>query len=92
MVYARGVPYLRDLNLELEPVLDEGYPMNEDELNKDLEQFTNTNFFDHDAGQTTDYQPPPVKPDTAFEPASASEAVSPILDEFSSANLDFLSG
>ena len=90
MVYSRGVSYLRNLNQE--QVLDEVYSMNEDELNKDLEQFTNTAFFDTDVGQTTDYQAPPVKPDTAFEPASASEAMSPILDEFSSTNLDFLSG
>ena len=89
MVYSRGVPYLRNLNQE--PALEELYPIDDDDLAKDLEQFTNTQFFDHESGQNTDYQAPPVKPDTVFEPSSASEAVSPILEDFSSANLDFLS-
>ena len=79
MVYA---PYLHDLNKE---VLDESYAINDEDLANDLEQFTNTNFYDIDAGQTTDYQAPPIKPDTTFE---AAEAVSP-LDEFSATNLDF---
>lgn len=88
--YGRNVnPYLRDLNHEV--IADDAYTLTDEQLNKELEQFTNTNFYDIDAGTTTDFQAPPVKPET-YEPASATSDVSPILDDFSTGNLDFLTG
>ncbi|KAK4208905.1 hypothetical protein QBC37DRAFT_324853 [Rhypophila decipiens] len=88
--YGRNVnPYLRDLNHEVIEDAAAYPPISEEQLSKELDLFTNTAFFDIDAGQTTDFQAPPVKPDT-YEPASATSDVSPVLDDFSTGNLDFL--
>lgn len=57
--------FLRDLNAMQDKPHDEPEFTFED----DLAVFTNTNFFDFDSGQNTDYQAPPVKPD--FEAAAA---------------------
>ncbi|KAK4640154.1 cystathionine gamma-lyase cys3 [Podospora bellae-mahoneyi] len=61
----RGVnvtQYLRELNQD-GGVVEETLITDED-LAKDLALFTNTQFFDFETGQNTDYQAPPVKPDT----------------------------
>ncbi|KAM7199562.1 hypothetical protein V8F33_004373 [Rhypophila sp. PSN 637] len=88
--YGRNVnPYLRDLNHEVIEDAAAYPPISEEQLSKELDLFTNTAFFDIDAGQTTDFQAPPVKPDS-YEPASATSDVSPVLDDFSTGNLDFL--
>lgn len=52
--------YLRHLNtIPAEPTQDDGL------LTGDIDDvFTNTEFFDFESGQTTDFQPAPVKPDT----------------------------
>ncbi|KAK0612835.1 hypothetical protein B0T17DRAFT_460801, partial [Bombardia bombarda] len=55
--------YLRNLNVQ-EPSVEETV-MTDDELAKDLALFTNTQFYDFETGQSTDYQAPPVKPETA---------------------------
>lgn len=51
-------------------------------MDDDLAMFTNTQFFDFDSGQNTDYNAPPVKPDTAEtrQQHSRSEDVSVIGD------------
>jgi len=83
--------YLRDLNVQ-EPVEDT--PITDDDLAKDLALFTNTQFFDFETGQNTDYQAPPVKPSTSTAnqstPAQDVTPTDPLLDDFSS-NLDFMS-
>ncbi|KAK3314750.1 hypothetical protein B0H66DRAFT_320916 [Apodospora peruviana] len=85
--------YLRNLNVQ-EPTVDETF-ITDDDLAKDLALFTNTQFFDYETGQNTDYQAPPVKPGTAVaEPTSASEdatSADSIMGDFS-AGLDFMSG
>ncbi|KAK0662926.1 hypothetical protein QBC41DRAFT_234937 [Cercophora samala] len=61
----RGVnvtQYLRDLNQDGGAV--EETLITDEDLAKDLALFTNTQFFDYETGQNTDYQAPPVKPDT----------------------------
>lgn len=53
--------YLRELNAipaHDPPAADEAFGMEDD-----LAMFTNTQFFDFDSGQNTDYNAPPVKPD-----------------------------
>jgi len=83
--------YLRDLNVQ-EPVEDT--PITDDDLAEDLALFTNTQFFDFETGQNTDYQAPPVKPSTntanQSTPAQDVTPTGPLLDDFSS-NLDFMS-
>lgn len=79
--------YLRDLNVQ-EPQVEEFVTPNDDEL----ALFTNTNFFDYETGQNTDYQAPPVKPDAVVAPTPVeSAATSPEMpaDAFMT---DFLSG
>ncbi|KAJ9130389.1 Regulatory protein cys-3 [Pleurostoma richardsiae] len=80
--------YLRELRtIPTDVPAEENYPTG-DELLK----FTNTQFFDFDLGTTTDYQAPPVKPESDTqstrqeEPSSATSVV----EEF--AGLDFISG
>lgn len=81
--------YLRELNaMPSDTPVEERFPVGDDEL----ALFTNTQFFDFESGQTTDFQPPPGKPDSDTqstrpeEPSSAASAIG----EFSS--LDFISG
>jgi len=52
--------YLRELHTiaEQDPVAGESFNMDDD-----LAMFTNTQFFDFDSGQNTDYNAPPLKPE-----------------------------
>ena len=54
--------YLRELHSIPEQDSAQGESFNMDD---DLAMFTNTQFFDFDSGQNTDYNAPPVKPETA---------------------------
>ncbi len=76
--------YLRNLNVQ-GPSVEETFT--DEDLEKDLALFTNTQFFDFETGQHTDYQAAPVKPETTTQ-SSPGEDVSPsdsILGDFSSA-------
>lgn len=84
--------YLRDLNT-ISPQAD---TLEESSLNfeEDLNIFTNTQFFDFDSGQNTDFQAQPAKPEgkaphsgTTSEDVSAAPSV---IGEMP--NLDFMSG
>ncbi|GAB1313598.1 cystathionine gamma-lyase cys3 [Madurella fahalii] len=91
----RGVnvsQYLRDLNVQ-EPAVEETFITDED-LAKDLALFTNTQFYDFETGQNTDYQAPPVKPETTAQTQTPTDDVTsadPILGDFA-AGFDFMSG
>lgn len=88
--------YLQNLNTispqDTTPATEENFP-----LEDDLALFTNTQFFDFDSGQNTDYQaqPQPVKREgkaaqsTAASDDAATAAPSVIGDM---PNLDFMSG
>ncbi|KAI5466968.1 hypothetical protein BGZ63DRAFT_345574 [Mariannaea sp. PMI_226] len=81
--------YLRDLNAinRHEPVHEEPFNMEED-----LALFTNTQFFDFETGQNTDYQAHPVKVDVeASQTTSPSDDMTPaqsVMGDLSS--LDFI--
>lgn len=83
--------FLRDLNTVADKPLDEPEFTFED----DLAMFTNTQFFDYETGQNTDYQAHPIKhemdsaPSSAVSPTAA-ELTSPAMNDMS--NLDFMSG
>lgn len=83
--------FLRDLNTVADRPLDEPEFTFED----DLAMFTNTQFFDYETGQNTDYQAHPIKhemdsaPSSAVSPTAA-ELTSPAVNDM--ANLDFMSG
>ncbi|KAK1832786.1 hypothetical protein QBC39DRAFT_404230 [Podospora conica] len=84
----RGVnvsQYLRNLNVQ-EPVEDETIITDDD-----LALFTNTQFFDFETGQNTDYQAAPVKPDAATLTVTTDDAVpaDPLLANDFSASLDY---
>jgi hypothetical protein len=87
--------YIRDLNTisPQDAPAREGFNMEED-----LSLFTNTQFFDFDSGQNTDFQAQPVKVDgkassNAAHPASAtSEEVTPASVIGDMPNLDFIAG
>jgi hypothetical protein len=84
----RGVnvsQYLRNLNVQ-EPLEDESF-VNED----DLALFTNTQFFDYETGQNTDYQAAPVKPDAAPLTVTTDDSApaDPLLATDFSASLEF---
>ena len=81
--------YLRNLNVQ-EPQVEEFVTPNDDEL----ALFTNTNFFDYETGQNTDYQAPPVKPDAAVVAPTPIEsaATSPDVVQTDAFMTDFLSG
>ncbi|KAK3320735.1 hypothetical protein B0T19DRAFT_246620 [Cercophora scortea] len=86
--------YLRNLNVQ-EPAVEETL-ITDDDLAKDLALFTNTQFYDFETGQNTDYQPPPVKQakNAQVDPVSVSEDVDSgdtIMAEFSQ-GLDFMTG
>ena len=63
---------------------------------QDLSMFTNTEFFDLETGQNTDFQPQPQAPAKPLsESASSSSAVSPLSEETMTtmtdfANIDFM--
>ncbi|KAL1840301.1 hypothetical protein VTJ49DRAFT_590 [Mycothermus thermophilus] len=75
--------YLRNLNVQ-EPAVEETLVTDED-LEKDLALFTNTQFFDFETGRQTDYQAPPVKPDALQSPATETTPTDSIIGDFSSA-------
>lgn len=81
--------YLRNLNVQ-EPVVEETF-ITDDDLAKDLALFTNTQFFDFETGQNTDYQAPPVKPETVTQSSPVDDVTSadPLLADFST-NIDFI--
>lgn len=58
--------YLRELHTIPEQDTAAGETFNMDD---DLAMFTNTQFFDFDSGQNTDYNAPPLKPETTSEAA-----------------------
>lgn len=83
--------FLRDLNtLPTDKSLEAEFTFEDD-----LAMFTNTQFFDFDSGQNTDYQAHPIKSEVETAPSSA---VSPTDDLETPAtlndmtNLDFLAG
>ncbi|KAK4142771.1 uncharacterized protein C8A04DRAFT_12908 [Dichotomopilus funicola] len=57
--------YLRNLNVQ-GPSVEE--TLTDEDLEKDLALFTNTQFFDFETGQHTDYQAPPVKSEVTRSP------------------------
>ncbi|KAK1761276.1 putative regulatory protein cys-3 [Echria macrotheca] len=91
MSYRRGgvnvSQYLRNLNVQ-EPALEETFVTDDD-----LALFTNTEFFDFETGQNTDYQAPPVKPDTTTQstPVDDVAPTDPLLTDFST-NIEFMQG
>ena len=82
--------YIRDLN-HVSPQhrsIDENFNMDED-----LALFTNTQFFDFDSGQNTDFQAQPVKPDvdvTASTTPSEDVSAASVMGDMP--NLDFMPG
>lgn len=87
--------YLRDLNTispqeTPAPAADDGFNMEDD-----LALFTNTQFFDFDSGQNTDFQAQPMKidVDSTRHNSTASGDVTPAQTTVSDIpNLDFMSG
>ena len=80
--------YLRDLN-----AISPQDSTNEENFNMEdsLSFFTNTEFFDLDSGQNTDFQAPPVKPDVVATPApSSAEDPASVMGDIS--NMDFMNG
>ena len=81
---SRGVNvthYLRTLRQD--PVVMEEPPIDDDSLAKDLQLFTNTQFWDSETGLNTDYQAPPVKPEsTAADPISALSPIEDVASDF----------
>ncbi|KAM0276975.1 hypothetical protein ACHAQH_006210 [Verticillium albo-atrum] len=79
--------YLRDLNtIEAKGAREEEFRFEDD-----LAMFTNTQFFDFETGQNTDYQAPPAKPESEVP----SSAVTTVGDDLTSplgdlSNLDFM--
>lgn len=80
--------YLRDLNTisPQEGSVDENFNME-----GDLALFTNTEFFDFETGQNTDFQAQPVKETTRATPASSDDvsAATSVMGDMP--NLDFIS-
>ncbi|KAI6779799.1 Regulatory protein cys-like protein [Emericellopsis cladophorae] len=78
--------YIRDLNAispQDNSPRDEGF-----NLDDELFTFTNTQFFDLDSGQNTDFQAPPAKSDPAATPAAEDPAS--VMGDIS--NMDFMNG
>jgi len=90
---ARGGPsvseFLRDLheNPAAEPSQDM-YIIND----QDMSMFTNTEFFDVETGQHTDFQPQPRKPESETRGSSSEHAGSTgsHMDDFG--NMEFMAG
>ena len=78
--------YLHELNMST------GEAPTEDAMtfDDDLALFTNTQFFDYDSGQNTDYQAPPPKPDSEVSRNTEEPASTSAMSDFS--NLEFMSG
>lgn len=86
--------YLRELNT-IPTTQDSTTAEDAFALDDDLAMFTNTQFFDFDSGQNTDFQPQPGKPDaveakTQTQTPSRSDDVTSTMGDF--AGLDFMSG
>ncbi|KAK4120017.1 hypothetical protein N657DRAFT_580586 [Parathielavia appendiculata] len=77
--------YLRNLNVQ-GPSVEE--TLTDEDLEKDLALFTNTQFFDFETGQHTDYQAPPVKPEVTKSPAEDVTSTDSIIGDFA-AGFDF---
>jgi hypothetical protein len=82
--------YLRELNAipatQDASAADEAFAMEDD-----LALFTNTQFFDFDSGQNTDYNAPPLKPEATESRAGDDvTSASSVMDDFSA--IDFVSG
>jgi hypothetical protein len=76
----RGVnvsQYLRNLRVP-ESAVEETLVTDED-LAKDLALFTNTQFYDFETGQHTDYQAPPAKPEVTQSPTEDVPSTDPIM-------------
>lgn len=96
MAFGRRGPnisqFLRELH-ENPSVLDDSFPAIDDQ---DLSMFTNTEFYDLETGQNTDFQPQPSQPSkSTTESGSTSEVVTPVSEDTAAAitefnNLDFL--
>ncbi|KAL2157836.1 hypothetical protein VTH06DRAFT_5105 [Thermothelomyces fergusii] len=81
--------YLRNLNVQA-PVVEETFT--DEDLEKDLALFTNTQFFDFETGQHTDYQAPPPKPTIVQSPTEDVTPTESIMGDYP-ASYDFpLSG
>jgi hypothetical protein len=72
--------YLRNLNVQ-GPSVEETFT--DEDLEKDLALFTNTQFFDFETGQHTDYQAPPVKPEAKQSPVEDVTSADSIIGDFS---------
>ena len=83
--------YLRDLNAINRQETSNDEPFN---MEEDLALFTNTQFFDFETGQNTDYQAHPVKTDMEAPPStSPSDGMTPapsVVGDLS--NFDFIQG
>ncbi|RMJ12064.1 hypothetical protein BHE90_014724 [Fusarium euwallaceae] len=83
--------YLRDLNAINRQETSNDEPFN---MEEDLALFTNTQFFDFETGQNTDYQAHPVKTDMEAPPStSPSDSMTPapsVVGDLS--NFDFIQG
>jgi hypothetical protein len=73
--------YLRNLNVQ-EPAVEETFITDED-LEKDLALFTNTQFYDFETGRQTDYQAPPVKPEVIRSPTEEVTPTESLIGDFS---------
>lgn len=82
--------YLRDLNT-ISPQDSTGNGDAPIDIQDELSFFANTQFYDLDSGQNTDFQAPPVKPHAAAsQQASTPEDPSTVMGEMSS--IDFMNG
>lgn len=81
--------YLRDLNhvSPQDTAGDDSFSVGDD-----LSFFTNTQFFDLDSGQNTDFQAPPAKPDAAVATPAPSSTEEPgsVMGDIS--HMDFMNG
>ncbi|KAK4248605.1 hypothetical protein C7999DRAFT_13447 [Corynascus novoguineensis] len=71
--------YLRNLNVQ-GPSVEETFT--DEDLEKDLALFTNTQFFDFETGQHTDYQAPPAKPTAGQSPTEDVTPTESIMGDF----------
>ncbi|KAK4188814.1 hypothetical protein QBC35DRAFT_514493 [Podospora australis] len=86
----RGVnvsQYLRNLNVQESAMVED--PVTEEELAKDLALFTNTQFYDFETGQNTDFQAHAVKPETIQSPIEDVTSAESIMGDFP-AGFDFM--
>lgn len=77
--------YIRHLNtIPTETVADDSF------FDEDIATFTNTQFYDFESGQTTDFQPPPAKPDAEQVSRATADDTSPVVGDLT--GLEFMSG